>query len=126
MRMSLSIIALALGLIAVPPASATALGTIEGSILDRTCFGPCAVDMEPVPYTGEATVVITRLNERRRVRMLIPEPHGTFVVRLPKGRYRLEVRIEDPCFIEDERVLRLSAHGDHDGPEFFVSNGCIQ
>lgn len=116
----------AVAIVAAPAAGAGEPGTIEGRILDATCFGPCQIDMEPVAYTGEATVVVRRLQHRRPVRALIPDPDGTFELRLPRGRYAFRILIEDPCFAEDRRVLRVSAGGDVDRPELVVFNDCIQ
>lgn len=107
-------------------ASAGELGSIDGSIFDSTCLGPCIAGADPVPYRGEATVVIRRFPDRRRIRRLAPDRDGTFEVRLPKGRYAIRIRIDDPCFTEDRRVLRLSAGGDIDRPKFFVANDCIK
>lgn len=116
----------ALALAAGGTSNAAEPGTIEGTILDTTCFGPCVDGMEPVPYTGQARVVITRRPGGRRIDALAPEPDGSFEVRLSPGRYMVEVRIEDPCFEEDGRVLRVSRGGDIDRPELFVYNTCIK
>lgn len=125
-RCILTIPAIALVLACAAPASAGEPGTVEGQILDTTCPGPCIEGMKPKPYTGEAKIVVTRFPKQRQVRVLAPEADGSFAVRLPPGHYRLRIRIEDPCFIEDKRELRVSTGGDIDRPDFFVYNDCIK
>src|SRR5918994_1338142 len=57
-----------LGLAVPAPATTAAKGSgIKGRVVDATCYGPCVPGADPVPYSGEAEVVVRRLPRGRRV-----------------------------------------------------------
>ena len=109
---------------AAAPATAADSG-IKGRVLDATCLGPCApASQGPRPYGGEATIVVR--SDENGDRVAADEvDHSRFRAGLAPGDYRVRVKIEDPCWVEQKREVTVPA-GEFVRVTFTVANGCIQ
>lgn len=105
------------------PAAGSDADGVKGRVLDVTCYGPCTPETtDPRLYEGEATIVIRRLPQDRRVASEMLED-GRFRTQLRPGRYRLTVEIADPCWRGDSKKAEVVAGFERVRLE--VYNGCI-
>jgi hypothetical protein len=116
-------LALAFGVASTPAAGGERSG-VEGEVIDTTCLGPCSVNGDSRPYAGEATIVAEPRSRRARAADGAVDD-GDFRVRLRPGRYRVEVRIDDPCWQGDSDKLRVHRQ-EFRQLRFEVSNDCIR
>jgi hypothetical protein len=108
-RIGSSVIAslVVVGLAAPAPATTGSKGSgVKGRVIDATCYGPCIPGADPVPYSGEADVVIRRLPRGRRVAELQVD-ESRYRKRLRPGRYRLEADVEDRCWEGEAKRVRV-------------------
>lgn len=119
-----AIVALALAVAAL-----AADGAIKGVVLNTTCPGPCRINQDPQPYTGDAVVVVKHLRSGDVVSTLNPQ-QGQFRASLRRGRYRVSVTVGDPntkpsCWQGESKTVSV-------GPKvttelmLHVNNGCVQ
>ena len=126
MHASLSLVVVALVLFASAPAASQSEDSgVKGRILDVTCYGPCMVDGDdPRPYAGEARIVAKRASNGRRAGSDDVDA-SRFRIDLAPGRYRVRVKIDDPCWVEDSEEVKVT-EDDFDRIRLEVGNGCIQ
>lgn len=123
---ALLLTALAMVIVGVAAQSATAsvqTGTARGQILNTTCPGPCSPDLEPTPYTGEATVVVRRVRSGEIVRRVAAK-ESRIRAELRPGRYELTVKIDDPSWESDTQRMRVDA-GETVRVELHVNNAAV-
>jgi hypothetical protein len=65
-------------------------GTIQGKVVDRTCYGPCVIGEKPPLFNGEAIVKLRSLPDRQLVGQAKVEK-GRFTLLAPPGTYRVKV-----------------------------------
>jgi hypothetical protein len=114
-----------LGLAAPTAATTASKGSgVKGRVVDVTCYGPCVPGADPVPYSGDAEVVVRRLPRGRRVAKLQVE-ESRYRKRLRPGRYRLEVEIDDRCWQSWAKSVRVR-RGEFKWVRLRVVNECIR
>jgi hypothetical protein len=105
-------------------------GTIKGRVFDRTCYGPCDIDAEPRPFTGQATVKVLHLPDRKLYGQAEVE-ESRFLIMVPPGTYRIRV-FPFPRAMWPSNCWRGSAHtrdvqaGEVTRVRLWVENVCIQ
>jgi hypothetical protein len=115
----------ALGLAAPAPATTGSDASgVKGRVVDATCYGPCVPGADPVPYSGEAEVVVRRLPRGGRVAALQVE-ESRYRKRLRPGRYRLEVEIEGRCWEGEAKRVRVR-RGEFKRARLRVVNECVR
>ncbi len=97
---------------------------IEGEVIDATCYGPCIAEGSGKPYAGKATIVAEPRSQRAQ-RSETAVDNGGFRARLHPGRYAVEVRIDDPCWVGDSDRLKVH-RGEFRHLQLEVSNDCIR
>jgi hypothetical protein len=120
-------------LVALFSGSATAadMAVLRGKVLNDTCYGPCVVDQQYPPYTGEGLRVgIREARSGNLVKVLHPTD-GTFRASVPRGRYLVRASVvgqEGPgnynCWQGDSQTVRVPA-GKTTAVELTVTNTCI-
>jgi len=113
-----------LGVAAPAPATASKGSGVKGRVVDATCYGPCVPGADPVPYSGEAEVVVRRRPRGRRVAALEVD-ESRYRKRLRPGRYRLEAEIDDPCWESRAKRVRVR-RGEFRRVRLPVVNECIR
>jgi hypothetical protein len=98
---------------------------IKGVLLDATCYGPCAVNPDPKPYTGDSARLVVRSRPSGDVVARRSPADGRFRLRLPRGRYRVKGYVNDPCWQGEAKKIRVRKHRFR-RVRLHVANTCIR
>ena len=101
---------------------------IKGTVIDRTCYGPCVPTKVGTPFAGPADVVVRRLPSRS-VAARTTVVDSSFKASVGPGKYSVRVipyphDPRPPCWLGAKKKVVLDA-GEIARPNLTVSNRCV-
>jgi hypothetical protein len=96
---------------------------VKGRVFDVTCRGPCAPEIDPEPYAGEAGIAVRRRGGTYWVAATVED--GRFRAALRPARYRLVAQIDDPCWESQAAKVRVKP-GKFKRKRLYVTNVCVR
>jgi hypothetical protein len=115
-------------LVLVGSAGAASRTAIKGTVIDRTCYGPCVSMKVGMPFAGPADVVVRRLPSRSVAARTTVVDSG-FKASVGAGKYSVRVipypgDPRPPCWIGSKKKVVLDS-GEVARPKLTVSNRCV-